>query len=87
MKVVRISAIWCSSCIITHQKWLSFKEKHPEIECVDLDYDTDDTHTYQVGKILPVTVFMDGERILARIEGEFQEKELEEVIENAKMDF
>lgn len=86
MKIIRISAIWCSSCIVTYNKWLSVKEKHPNIEFVELDYDMDDIKEYNIGDVLPVTIFINGEKEISRIEGEFSEKELERVIEDEKMD-
>ncbi len=86
MKIVRISAIWCSSCIVTYQKWLTLKEKHPNIEFIELDYDMDDIEKYHVKEILPVTIFMNEEVELSRIEGEFSLKDIEGVIENEKMD-
>ncbi len=86
MKIIRISAIWCSSCIVTYNKWLSVKEKHPNIEFVELDYDMDDIKEYNIGDVLPVTIFMNDEKELSRIEGEFSEKEVERVIEDEKMD-
>ena len=86
MKIIRIIAIWCSSCIVTYNKWLSVKEKHPNIEFVELDYDMDDIKSYNIGEVLPVTIFMNDDKELSRIEGEFSEKDLERVIENEKID-
>lgn len=77
MKVIRISAIWCSSCLFTFSKWEEFKKNHPEIECVELDYDQDDITAYQITEVLPVTIFMRDEKEVARVLGEFTVKDLE----------
>lgn len=86
MKVVRISAVWCTSCIITYASWLNVKEKYKDVEFMELDYDTDDIEEYQIGDILPVTVFYKDEKEIDRIEGEFKQIDIERVIQNEKMD-
>lgn len=86
MKIVRISAVWCTSCIITYNYWYNVKEKYPNIEFVEFDYDTDDIEIYNIGDILPVTIFFKDGLEFKRIEGEFKQINLESVIENEKMD-
>lgn len=85
MKIVRISAVWCTSCIITYAAWSNIKNKYSNIEFVELDYDTDDIDMYGIGDILPVTIFFKGEEV-KRIEGEFKESDIERVIQDEKMD-
>jgi len=86
MKIVRISAVWCTSCLVTYASFLNIKEKYPNIEFLELDYDTDDIEKYGISDILPVTIFFKDEKEVARIEGEFKEKDLERVIQDEKMD-
>lgn len=86
MKIIRISAVWCTSCIITYASFLKVKEKYPNIEFIELDYDIDDIEKYQASDILPITIFFKDEKEVKRIEGEFKEKDLERVIQDEKMD-
>jgi thiol-disulfide isomerase/thioredoxin len=86
MKIVRISAIWCSSCIVTYNSWCSIKKKYPNIEFKEIDYDMDDIEPYQVKEILPVTIFYKDQKEVFRIEGEYKEQDIERVIKNEKMD-
>ena len=57
MKVIRISAIWCSSCLIMKSR---FNEVASElnIDIIDYDYDidTDMVDKYNVTDILPVYI-------------------------------
>lgn len=80
--IIRISAMWCSSCIIMKSK---FNEviKDYNIEVIDYDYDLDNEiiEKYNVGNILPVYIKMDGNEETGRLIGEHSKKELKEFIE------
>lgn len=77
MKIIRISAIWCSSCIIMKSR---FNEviKDYDIEVIDYDYDLDSdiVDEYKVGNILPVYI-KGNDRLI----GEHSKEELKEFIE------
>ena len=79
MKLVRISAIWCTSCILTKSDWDKIKENYDYLE-YDYDMDSDIIKKYDVGKILPVIIVFDGDKEIARITGEKKEKEILEVL-------
>lgn len=81
MKLVRISAIWCSSCIITYSIWNNIKEKYPNLEYLDLDYDMDDISKYEINEILPVIIIYKNNIEVARLIGEKTEKEVSNRIE------
>lgn len=81
MKLVRISAIWCSSCIITYPIWNKIKEKYPNFEYVELDYDMDDITNYEVNEILPVIIIYKENTEIARLIGEKTELEISNKIE------
>lgn len=86
MKLVRISAIWCSSCIITKSLWDKLKLEYPDYSFEELDYDMDDIEKYNVGEILPVVIsFKDGKEI-NRVVGEVSYEKLKGVIINEKTD-
>ena len=77
MKIIRISAIWCSSCILMKSR---FNEviKDYDIEVIDYDYDldSDKIKEYNVGGILPVYIKGDD-----RLIGEHTKDELRSFIE------
>ena len=79
MKIIKISAIWCSSCIIMKSR---FNEiiKDKNIELISLDYDMDDIKKYNVGEILPVYIKMVNDKEVDRLIGEHSKKEIESFI-------
>ena len=79
MKIIRISAIWCSSCIIMKSR---FNEiiKDKDIEVVNLDYDIDDIEQYNIGDILPVFIKIKDDKEVDRLIGEHSKKEIESFI-------
>lgn len=72
MEVIRISAIWCSSCLIMKSR---FNEVASElnIDIIDYDYDidTDIVDKYNVTDILPV--YIKGDK---RLVGEHTKEEI-----------
>lgn len=76
MKIIRISAIWCSSCIIMKSRFNSIIS-NKDIELVDLDYDFDDIEKYDVGTILPVYIKLVDDKEVKRLVGEHSKEELE----------
>lgn len=79
MKIVKISAIWCSSCIIMKSRFNDIiKDKN--IEVLSLDYDMDDISKYNVGDILPVFIKFSNNVEIDRLIGEHSKKELESFI-------
>ena len=77
MKVVKINAIWCSGCLVMNKIWKNITNKY-EIETLNLDYDMDEDEVsnYNVGDILPVFIFFDGDKEITRVIGEVSEKEM-----------
>lgn len=72
MEVIRISAIWCSSCLVMKSR---FNEVASElnIKVIDYDYDidTDMVDKYNVSDILPV--YIKGDK---RLVGEHTKEEI-----------
>ena len=81
MKLVRISAIWCTSCILTYNDFNEIKEEYKEFEYEELDYDTDKIEEYNVGNILPVIIVYKDNKEVTRIIGEKRKKEIKKVLE------
>ena len=79
MEIIKISAIWCSSCIIMKSR---FNEviKDMNIEVVNLDYDIDDIDEYNIGEILPVFIKIKHGKEIDRLIGEHSKKEIESFI-------
>lgn len=80
MKLVRISSMWCTSCIVTYPIWKEIQETYPNLEYEELDYDLDDVKE-QVGDILPVVILKDQDQEITRIVGEKTKKEILEILE------
>lgn len=85
MKIIIVSAVWCPSCLVMNKMWKKFKEDYPDVEIEKYDYDFDEeiVEKYNVGKKLPVTIFVDSDgNEVNRLEGEIT---YEEVIKNINM--
>lgn len=81
MKIIRISAMWCSSCIVTYNDFNKLKDVY-NCEFIELDYDMDDIEKYNVGDILPVIIVLDdNNEERARIIGEKKFNEIKDIID------
>ncbi len=85
MKVIKITAIWCSACLIMNKRWKEI-EKEYDFETVsyDLDFDEDEVKEYEVGEKLPVFIFLDGDKEIGRLIGEKSLDQIREYIEELK---
>ncbi len=83
MKIIKINAIWCPSCLIMNKVFNSLALKYPKIEIISYDYDFDSeiVKTYNVGNNLPVFIFVKDNKEIKRICGEFKEIEIIKIIE------
>lgn len=77
MKVIRIGASWCSSCLIMKSRVDEVVNEITNIEIVNYDYDFDDDKVkeYNVGDVLPVYIRLDNNEKL------IGEKSKEEIID------
>ena len=82
MKIIKISAIWCGSCIKMKNIWKEI-EKDYDLDVINLDYDFDEEEVkkYDVGSILPVCIFLKDDKEVERINGEKNKEEIIEIIE------
>ena len=83
MKIIKITASWCPSCLIMNSVIDDIISKH-NIEMISYDFDLDEDKItkYNVGTILPVLIKIDDDDIeISRIVGEHKEKEIIEFIE------
>lgn len=82
MKVLKISSVWCPSCLIMNNVINKIKDKY-NLEITSYDYDMDEeiVKNYNVGNILPVLIFLDDKNNeIKRIVGEKSTKELENIL-------
>ena len=81
MRVVKINALWCSACLVMNKVWKKIEDKY-NFEVLRLDYDMDEEEVekYNVGEVLPVFIFFDGDKEILRVTGEKSEKEFLELI-------
>lgn len=77
MEIIRISAVWCSSCIIMKQRFNEIIKDY-DVNLIDLDYDLDyeKIEKYQIGDVLPVYIKGD-----LRLVGEHTKDEIKEFLE------
>ncbi|MBQ6539390.1 MAG: hypothetical protein IJL76_03850 [Bacilli bacterium] len=82
MKVIKITAVWCSACLIMNKRWKEI-EKDYDVETIsyDLDFDEDEVKEYEVGEKLPVFIFLDGDKEIGRLIGEKSLEEIKKYIE------
>lgn len=81
MKVIKITALWCSGCLIMNKVWNKVLEKK-QIETINLDYDMDEEEVikYNPGNVLPVFIFEKNNQELKRVIGEKTEEEMLNII-------
>lgn len=82
MKIIKIGAIWCPGCLVMNKIWNKL-DSDSELEVLSLDYDMDSEEVakYDVGKILPLIIFVDKDgNELERLVGEQTENKIWEVI-------
>jgi thiol-disulfide isomerase/thioredoxin len=79
MKAVRITALWCMSCLVMRSRYDKIFKDYGIDQVTDLDFDEDDISPYDVGKVLPeVIIYKDDQEIL-RLTGEKSKKELKRI--------
>lgn len=78
MKIIKVGAMWCPSCIITNKYWKEIKSNYSDIEFIDLDidFDSSEVEKYNVGDKLPVIIIFDGNKEVKRIIGEKKKEEM-----------
>lgn len=81
MKVIKITAIWCSACLIMNKRWKEI-EKEYNIDAIsyDVDFDEDKIKKYDIGDRLPVFLIVDDDKQIKKLVGEHSIEELKEFI-------
>lgn len=82
MKVIKITALWCSGCLIMNKTWNEvLKLRDIETESLDYDMDEEEVAKYNPGKILPVFIFIKDNQEVKRITGEKSKEEMVQIID------
>lgn len=87
MKVLKFGAAWCPGCIIMRQRLEKIQKELSwlEVEYYDYDQDKEMVEKYNIGKDVPVFVFLDKEsREFERMKGEIDRKDLTKFLEENK---
>lgn len=82
MKVIKITALWCSGCLVMNKTWNEVLKKR-NVETISLDYDMDEEEVlkYNPGKILPVFIFFKDDKEVTRVVGEKSADEMIRIID------
>ena len=84
MKVVKIGAVWCSSCLVMRPRWEQLEKKFPWLKTEYYDFDQNKEaikkYNLQEGQ-LPVFIFISKkDQEILRLNGEYSLKKLEEIV-------
>lgn len=79
MKLIKITASWCVSCILMNELLKKVEDAiNFNYDVVDLDFDNDNEEfeKYNIGNILPVFILINNNKEIKRLIGEKSKKEL-----------
>lgn len=84
MKIVRVTAMWCMSCLAMKRVWRKVLPDFPDTEIIDYDFDQDKEaiEQYSIGDILPELIVFSGDVEVKRIIGEKSKKEFRKILED-----
>jgi len=83
MKVIKIGAPWCASCIVMKPRWAEIEKENPWLETEYYDYDISDPkiQSFNLGDDIPVFIFLDKEgNEIDRKVGELGKQEIIDLI-------
>ena len=88
MKVLKIGAVWCNSCLVMKPRWEEIEKKHEWLETQYFEYDdsTEIIEKYSIeSEKLPVFIFLDKKgNELERHSGELSVDKIEEILMRLK---
>ena len=83
MKIVKISSLGCPSCIIMNKVFNKVKENYT-FDLEEYDYDLDEIDKFNAGNKMPVYIFYDGDKEIARLIGEHKIEEFDNILRSIK---
>jgi len=87
MKVLFFTAVWCPACIIMQSRWKKVEAEITWLETEYHDYDQDKAivEKYNIGRDIPVFVFLDQNgNEFERLKGEIDRRDLIKFLEENK---
>ena len=61
MKIIRITALWCMSCLVMNER-LNKLKKEFNLQFEDYDFDYDEIGQFNVGNTLPVMIILNNQK-------------------------
>lgn len=89
MKVLKFGAVWCPGCLVMRPRWKEIEAENPWLETRYFEYDDSEEAVakWQVGKNLPVFIFLDkNDKEITRLTGEVSKEELLTIIQKHRDD-
>ena len=83
MKILKFGAIWCPGCLVMRPIFKKITEEMPELVLEEYDYDMDIEmiSKWEIGRKLPVYIFVDqNNNEIIRLIGEQKKDKLIEII-------
>ena len=87
MKVLKFGAIWCPACLVMRPIFKKIELEMPElvVENYDYDMDSETVNKWDIGRKLPVYIFLDNnDKEITRLIGEHKKEEIIELINKCK---
>lgn len=87
MKLIKIGALWCTSCIIVKNNIVKVLKEYPSIELIeyDLDFDKEAVAKYQIDNKVPILILEENDKEISRLTGESSKKEIIEFLEKSSL--
>lgn len=89
MKILKFGAVWCPGCLVMRPRWKEIEAENPWLETRYFEYDDSEEAVakWQVGKNLPVFIFLDkNNKEITRLTGEVSKEELLTIIQKHRDD-
>ena len=83
MKVLKFGAVWCPGCLIMKPRWAEIEKENSWLETEYFEYDEnpDKVEEYNIGKTLPVFIFLDKNNDeFMRLKGEVSKEEIIKIL-------
>jgi len=82
MKIIKITALWCTSCLVMNNIYKKAFQDITDLNLIEYDYDEDyeEVKKLNIGKIIPVIIIYKGDVEVRRVIGEVSYKELKKII-------
>ena len=82
MKIIKITALWCTSCLVMSNIYKKAFQDITDLNLIEYDYDEDyeEVKKLNIGKIIPVIIIYKDDVEVRRVIGEVSYKELKKIL-------